>query len=276
MFVVSMLLSICADGKHLTSSQDTLNCYADYLKRNDLIESSFQSIAHNNVESCDSMMTVIHAQVYEALYKDFSEDSAECIVNNLKKSKYVDYSIKEQVFRESLHLTKPQKEQMAKNIKKTQHSILENAKLSCIAIKEFSTMFNQLLGDKTVENDDSDPTEDFCARKFVVDNNFIDNNVYILNTNPQSINTTNIDCDGIMKRVLKSIESDLKEVIEKDDDAEEKVKCIIGKYNANHYFERLLAIIFLKELDPTEAQKIKEREKFIEIMINISKNIEDC
>lgn len=275
MFAV-ILLSSCVKGKHLASSQDTLNCYADYLKRNDLIESSFQSIAHNDVESCDTMISQLHVQVYAALYKDFSEDSAECIVKNLEKSKYVDFSIKAQVFEGSSHLSKLQKQQMIKKIKKTQHSILEDSKLSCIATKEFGSMFNQLLGDKTVEDDDSDPMEDFCARKFVVDNNFIDNNIYNLNTNPQNINTTDIDCDGIMQRVLKSIESDLKEVIEKDDDAEDKVKCIIGKYNANHYFERLLAIIFLKELDPTEAQKVKEREKFIEIMINISKNIEDC
>lgn len=279
MFVVSILLllvSTCADGNHVTSSQDSLNCYADYLKRNDLIESSFQSIAYNNVEVCDSIMTVIHTKEYASLYHYFSEDSAECIVKNLEKLKYVDYSIKQQVYEGSLHLTQQQKVQMIKEIMRTKQSIMKNSRLACIAIKEFSTMFNQLLGDKTEDNEDSDPIEDFCARKFVVDNNFIDNTVYNLNTNPQNINTTNIDCDGIIQRVLKSIESDLKEVLEKDDDAEEKVKCIIRKYNANHYFERLLAIIFLKELDLTEAQKTIEREKFIEIMINISKNIEDC
>lgn len=274
--LMMILMSASVDGKYLNLTEDTLNCYADYLKRNNLLETSFQSITHNDVDSCDLKMSAIHAETYAGLYKDFSDDSATCIVKNLEKSKYVDFSIKEQVIDRSLHLTKQQKDKLIKNIKKTQHSILENSKLSCIANKEFSTMFDLLLGDKTVENDDSDQLEDFCARKFVVDNNFIDNNVYNLNTNPQNINTTNIDCDGIMQKVLKSIESDLKEVIDKDDEAENKVKCIVEKYNANHYFEKLLAIIFLKELNPSEAQIIKEREKFIEIMINITKSIEDC
>lgn len=58
--------------------------------------------------------------------------------------------------------------------------------------------------------------------------------------------------------------------------AESKVDCYMQKYHDNHYFDKTLAIALLGELNLSDEQKQRERKKFIDTMVNITRVIAEC
>lgn len=85
------------------SMTNTFNCYADYLKRHNVLEQHFESSPFEGESFlCEMILASTVNRVYEELYHEFSMDerfkeAALCIVESLKDAKWSDLDIKEQV-----------------------------------------------------------------------------------------------------------------------------------------------------------------------------------
>lgn len=103
--VLVLISALNVLGAELESMENTFNCYSDYLKRHGVLEPHFQNEPFNGESQlCEAVLSTTVAEVYRNLLKEFKRndqlhDSAECIVEELRKAKWSDLDIKEQVGR---------------------------------------------------------------------------------------------------------------------------------------------------------------------------------
>ena len=276
MLVASMLV----DAKS-PKATERFNCYADFLKRHGMLDDEFQSEPYNGEAGmCAIILTKTIDGAYDMLFREFQKnvdlrDAAECIVDNLRKENFSDLELKEQVYEGSPYLSRQLKDGKIKELKNIQKQISAEAILSCLAEQEFGEMFDNLYNNST--EDDEDLLGDYCARKYGIDNNLIDLNIYQLELNPKAINVSEVKCEIINDKHFQDAETELKNYLESQSGiSKEKVKCFMEKYHDNHYFDRTLSIALLSEIKITTQQKEAERKMFIETMTNITKVIAGC
>ncbi|CRL07703.1 CLUMA_CG020657, isoform A [Clunio marinus] len=278
-FVLIVITVSTVQSASVESMENTFNCYADYLKRHGLLEPSLQFEPFNGESFlCETVLSATVEGVYSGLYDEFSKredlkDAAMCIVNTLKELKWSDLDIKEQIYLISDGLTGEEKDMKIQELKKVQARISGNAIVSCLADKEFSELFNQIYA----KDDQEDDVSDYCARKYAIESNLIDRNVYHISLNPKNISVNGIECDIINKQHFDDAEEELRQHLLRDfKEDRQKVDCLIKKYHENRYFDKTLSIALLSELDITEQQKEVERKRFIENMTVITKNLAEC
>lgn len=153
--------------------------------------------------------------------------------------------------------------------------------LTCLSEKEFGELFNSIIANTTQDEEepksDEDLVSDYCARKYGTENNLINTAEYKVNVNPTDIITTYIQCDVVNNKHFEEAETELRDHLLNDVGVvENKVDCYMQKYHDNHYFDKTLAIALLGELNLTEEQKQRERKKFIDTMVNITRVIAEC
>lgn len=266
---------------------NTFNCYSDYLKRHGVLDKTFESQPFEGESFlCEMILASTVNRVYEELYHEFSiderfGDAASCIVESLKDSKWSDLDIKEQVYEVSDLLTQPEKEQKINEIKRLQEKISSNAILSCLSEREFGELFNSIIANTTEEEEenknDEDLVGDYCARKYGVEKGLIDTNQYQININPTDIITTYIQCEIVNQKHFDDAENELRKHLLTDVGiSEQKVDCYMQKYHDNRYFDKTLAIALLGEVNLNDEHKQQERKKFIDTMVNITRNIAEC
>lgn len=261
------------------SMENTFNCYADYLKRQGLLDNNFKSEPFNGeAELCNIVLSTTTAGIYSALLEEFVKvgefnGSAECIVETLKKAKWSDLDIKEQVFHFMKSLSDEEKEIKIRELKKLQENISSDAIISCMAEKEFGELFDQIFN----KDEQEDFVGDFCARAYVVGNQLLDTNVYKIIMNPKNLITKDINCNEIMKKNFEAAEIELREHLLKDvGENSGKVDCLIDQYHRHRYFNKTLTIELLGELNISNQQKSIERENFINFMVEVTKKLSEC
>lgn len=280
LFSVLSADEVVVDNEKILLS-NTYNCYTDYLKRHGIIDHHYKSQPFDGEDFlCEMILESTVNRVYAELYHEFSsnidfKDSAECIVDNLRDSKWSDLDIKEQIYEVSDLLTFPEKEHKILEIKKQQEQISSEAVLSCLSEKEFGELFDSIIANST--NDDEDLVGDYCARNYGIENKLINLNEYKINLNPKGIVATYIQCDVVNKKHFDDAEQELRNHLLNDENVpEDKVNCYMKKYHDNHYFDRTLAIALLGELNLSEEQRERERKNFVTAMINITRVISEC
>jgi uncharacterized protein YdeI (BOF family) len=261
--------------------QETFNCYTDYLKKHGFMDAEVKTEPFDGESSlCEMILATTVNRIYGDLYKEFHSDknfrdAAACIVQHLKASKWSELDIMEQIFEASTLYGDVEKEKKIRDIKVQQDKISSNSILVCLSEREFGELFDSIIGNVTM--DDLDQVGDYCARKYGVDNNLIDTNVYKINLNPSNLVTTYIQCDIVNKKHFEEAEIELRKHLLKDMGvAEDKVNCYIEKYHENHYFDKTLAIALLGELKITDEQKAREKKHFVAAMTNITRVISEC
>lgn len=278
-FLMILIAAGSTRAAAVDSIENTFNCYLDYLKRQGLLENDFKSELFNGeAELCDTVLSTTTAAVYSALLDEFRqidafENSSECIVETLRKAKWSDLDIKEQVYEFIDSLSAEEKKTKISEIKKRQENISSEAIISCMAEKEFGELFDQIF----YKDEQEDFVLDYCARSYVFDNKLVDSTVYEISMNPRNIITKNIKCDHIIAKNFKAAEEELREHLLKEvGENSGKVDCLIKKYHEHRYFNKTLAIELLGELNISDGRKAIEKENFIKFMIEVTKNLGQC
>lgn len=278
-FLLILIVAASARSAEVESLENTFNCYSDYLKRHGVLEQSHQSEPFNGESIlCEAVLSTTVEGIYSALYDEFSKtdelkNAASCIVGNLRKSKWSDLDLKEQVYETSEQLSDDVKEEKIRELKNLQAKVSGDAIVACLAEQEFGELFDQIF--EKEEQDDF--VGDYCARKYAIENNLVDTKTYHVVANPHNIITNEVKCDVINQEHFKEAEAELRQHLLKDIKEDlGRVECLIKKYHDNHYFNKTLTVALLGELNITEEQKIFERRKFIESMIKITENLMEC
>ena len=278
-FLVVLIIFSTVQGAQEDSMENTFNCYADYLKRHALLDQKYPSEPFNGESNlCEMLLSTTVDSVYSALLEEFKKnndlkDAAPCIVDNLRKFRWSDLDIKEKVFEVSDSLTDQEKEEKIREIKALQGKISSEAVVACFAEKEFGELFDQIFQ----KDDQEDYVGDYCARKFVVENNLIDVKKFHVNKNPNNLNTEDVKCEEIIKQHFKEAEVELRQHLLKDlNENAQKIDCLVRIYHENHFLNKTLAVALLGELSISDDQKQTEKINFIQNMIKITSDLTVC
>ena len=216
-------------------------------------------------------------EVRLATKEEIGEDS-KCVVDRLKKHDFADLTMKFMVY-ERVNENEPDRKhkKALKAVDYTMEKRSENAIILFKASKEFGTIFDRLL-DITADGADNDAgdglIEDYCVKKYLIDNNFIDPTTYTINLNPKNIDVTGVECKEIVDASKTGANNDFKEIFEDETKKTSRrtQKCLNNAAISNNYFENISKVAVFGEakisrerLEPEKSQFIDSFKKMYEI-----------
>lgn len=135
----------------------------------------------------------------------------------------------------------------------------------CVASEHFGKFF-----DSTIDQNPNLYTKgenEYCIRRYLIDKYLIDAFSYSLNINPKNVTMENFNCYEIMKSILEPAYENLKK---------DETKCSLAILKENGYYDYLLKLELLSKLRLTSQDKHFERQKFIDVMFDITQKTRSC
>lgn len=269
--------------------RESSSCIADYLKSLGLIEENLGSDDPLN-PLCKAIAEVTKTMVMAAIKdqvesdKDMKKDSA-CIMNSLQKSDMGNSLLTLYVYESAEGIADDAQLEKRKQIEANVTKSTFNAFIVCQAETKFGKIFDDMLTEESSEEEE-DLKEDYCIRKHIRENGLIDVDNLSLAPNPKNIDTSDVDCVVIFQKGLKDAEDELvKSLMEEEsgEDEEKKVKldenhisCLVEVVRQNSFIDKVLQYDYIKEMNPTNAQKSEMRANFIKVMTKLAESSSTC
>lgn len=108
---------------------------------------------------------------------------------------------------------------------------------------------------------------EYCIRRYLIDKYLIDAFAYNLNFNPKNVTMENFNCEEIMTSILEPAYENLKK---------EESDCSVTILKENGYYDYLLKLELLSKLSLTSQDKFFEKQKFIDVMFDITQKTRAC
>lgn len=132
--------------------------------------------------------------------------------------------------------------------------------------------FGEMFDDDKNSSDNLELYEQYCIRKFVIDNDLIDLSIYNVTLNPTNLNVTGIECESMIEN---GFELGLTTALHGKHYqlTPEQKECIGDKLRHKKFYKQMLRTMVIKELQLTEEQAAIERPKFIRFMVDLTEEI---
>lgn len=278
-FVIFGVVS-CVEKEEVIPMDTTLNCYIDHLKKISFMDvRSLQSnVTMDQFELCEMILETAREKIYMELYDEFSKnenlnESAICIVQNLKNSHWSDLEIQEEIYELYEVFTKDEKHEKIQALRSRQHKLSNDAIVACMAEHEFGELFDNIFN----QNEADDQAHKYCQLKYVFDKKIVDSSYFPIDWDTKFMKLNESFCEILNSQRFAEAEFELKQHLIKDiGENEAEADCLINTYHSQNYFNKTLAIEILNELKVNEEQKLKERRKFIDSMIEITNSLALC
>lgn len=135
----------------------------------------------------------------------------------------------------------------------------------CVASDHFGKFFDSSMEKRA--NLYAKGENEYCIRRYLIDKYLIDAFAYNLNINPKNVTMENYNCEEIMKGIFEPAYANLKK---------EETECSLGILRDNGYYDYLLKLELLSKLPLTSQDKFFERQKFIDVMYEITQKTREC
>lgn len=135
----------------------------------------------------------------------------------------------------------------------------------CVASDHFGKFFDSSMEKR--QNLYAKGENEYCVRRYLIDKYLIDAFSYNLNINPKNVTMENFNCEDIMKSILEPAYDNLKKV---------ETECSLNILKDNGYYDYLLKLELLSKLPLTSQDKFFERQKFIDVMFDITQKTREC
>ena len=269
------------DDKH---GKDKLKCIENYLKSRQLLDADFQTKlpeSDGSAIECDAYVLHFNKEFYDNLKAAFDNsletaDASQCIIDNLKKSQLVELSMKLAVY-EVAKLSPKERQKAIKAIEYPIVKRLNNADIVCRSAKIFGEMFDQMYNAEKEGNDD-EKLDDYCIRKHLIDNNFIDSTIYTVNLKPSHVDITGVDCVERVQNSKADLLDAFKEAFE-DETAKSlkrQQKCLTKASNSFHHLENMAKVLLLGEVKISPERYVIEKQLFIDSLKNMYEIAAEC
>lgn len=258
------------------------------MKGNDKLETSFPELSvTNEIDDCQQVIKDVQSASYRKAaiamrqLAGFSSHTP-CVMEKLRSHRWADDFLLEVVYETSENSSAAEKLKKVKEVDSSNDKVLTDSIRSCLYEKEFGKVFEEFFkkdDSSSSSEEDDDATEDYCARKYVVEKNLVDSAVYTVVLNPKGLKVENINCEVIIRKAFKEIQELLSKTFKEDDDlalSDKETECFMGKYREGNFLDRVLYIGVLSELDITEEQKLAEKKEFIDLMIQLTDSLLTC
>lgn len=231
--------------------------------------------------SCDPVIEEMRNNFYAELATGFREDTelvniTDCLVERLKLSNLAEIMVKQASLTAANNISRRKRKKLLKALDKTLNKKMEVAITLCVSDEEFGERFDALIDSVT---NGTKPEKHYCARQYMIDNNFIDTTVYKMNVNPSNINITGINCQVIIKDYIAEVEDKFKEEYEEDlyhRTSKTSSRCFAKAARSNNVFAFTVKVVMLGELEISDAAKTEEKSIFIEKAKNLYGEMLNC
>lgn len=257
---------------------DTQFCVENYLKKFNLIASEFGN-DEGISSSCNFMIPIVKKHIYENFREQLEDneqlkDSSECIMIHLKDRDFANVLLALSVYQDadtSIISEDLRNETFIKLTKSMQNEIVLST-MDCKLESQYEEIFEELLktGSSESYEEDISPEEEYCMRKYVVENDLIDQS-YNLNLNPQDIDTSDINCDELFPAARQTLEDNMILAFISDNSGEKNEEidaCASEIIHSENIIDQLLPFSLLHELELSDEAKATEKVKFVQFMKN--------
>lgn len=269
--LVAVLIAGVADA---TPNREAMQCFTKHLQNKGLLDSSSSKVELSSF--CQDIMKMTENAIYDGIseklqIKNSATDENECIIENLKSTRYTDYFLRGKVYEsDNVASTNDLKKKITDN-SKIHENINLRAIVRCTKGKTFNRVFNILYSGNSEK--ESDLENAYCTKKFVVDNNLVDP-IYKFNLNPKNIDVTDIDCDTKITIIRKGSGGIINMLVSSDD--EEVLGCAKQIYDANNFVEECIVVSVLEYLNLNDQQLAEFRNKYVDLMTKIDVESVKC
>lgn len=248
-------------------------CAREYLKTKGFLYSEFGEESTHSVVPVSNCTEVVES-LKNGFHKDYDRKTGilmaafwgripqrlSCFMEEVKKLE--DLAIEIFVFY-YFNLTSMKFSSHLNELKSAYKKKINEIKMVCVLPYSFSELFGKIC-----EKPEKSPIDDYCIRKYLTENNVINNTIHQIDLNPQKGDVTGADCDEAIKRAKEEATSELKEqikvfaVIEPISEQAHLDKSFIE----NRYFETVSEAAVFCKVKATPEIREYERGKFVKDM----------
>lgn len=262
-------------------------CFLSYLKQHSSSDDYLNSIATIEIsEACENGVYVKKENLLEqALLALASKENFSCIkvglmgnekFKNLLLNLLVAKSISniKQKLSSLLTGTKTEKQKAIERIEKQLRDISSTAGVKCDLSIEFSNLFDSFFEPYSEEFTPYDDAQEYCIKKELEANKFINLEEFRIPRNPPSQNIDRINCS----KIIESLKTQFVEEFNSTYDINEFIRgqCVIATLsNGNDYIYLMLKAELISKYNLPRDQRNEEKGKFAVKMIDLTMKVRD-
>lgn len=271
---------MCSTVSIVSSESLTLECLKRYLKDRSIEEDvlSFVNPYVGSLTDCEVAVRTKLASIYSDLRSSLNSDRkvrpfVECAMRDLEEED--DESYEKNVLTETAvemisnwrFWSYFSKSSRLDDLKAKSKRIVNRSMLKCRGNREFSELFSNIQdGSLTWERTGE---EEYCIRKYLVDKFLINTRAYGFRDNPRNVRTEIQKCDETIKVVITDIYDEIKE-------SKKLSSCSLNVYREGNYADQILKAELLSKLTLEKWDKTKEKNDFINAIIEITYDTQKC
>jgi hypothetical protein len=258
----------------------THECLKYYLKSRQASEEIIDYVDNyiGSVSDCESSVKSTLAGIYNKLRSRLSQERAtrpytECVMREIEEE---NDAYEKLVLREtSIEMISSwrfwkyfSKSSRLEEIRDQAEDVVKKLILTCKGHQEFGYYFSQIQ-DRSISWDRSGEQE-YCIRSKLVELRFINSRIYNFRDNPKNVRVDDsLDCNEVFENVKEDLLSEVKEMKKLND-------CQLKVYKERPYAEYILKAELLSKLSLTSSDKTKEKQDFINSMVDITYDAKGC
>lgn len=258
----------------------TIECLKRYLKDRKINEDilSYVNPYVGSLTDCESAVKSKLADLYSGLRNKLSSNRSlrpfvECAMRDIEEED--DESYEHLVLREAAvemvsnwrfwsYFTKSSR---LESLQASAKGVVDKSMLKCKGHRDFGDLFvnineAQIVWDRSGE-------EEFCIRTYLVTKNLLNPVFYNFRDNPRNVRTQDLDCAPVIATAINKVYQEISETRKID-------KCSLDVYRDNNYADYLLKAEVLAKLTLTKSDKSREKQDFINSMVDITYDTRKC
>lgn len=281
-FRLIVLSAILAAIKAMPVSSETesFECMANYLRDKKLLDKNFKYFVQSEPLECDSYITTVRDTMIQKLiekttkssseeseeteeFRNVTSETADCFRQQLSAINYPEDAMKLFIYSKSSKLSKKQKKKL---LTATESDILKKFQITmsiCMSDAIFGEMFDDMMKEESEDGDLEEKQNDYCIRKYVIDNGIIDPIEYTINLNPDNIEL-NFQCDVMVEDLFEIFEETVKEAFENESmKSRKQLRCLSRAIRNEDAVKYMVKISVLSEVSLSDEQTADLRTEFI-------------
>lgn len=257
----------------------TIECAKKYLKDRSISEDilSYVNPYVGSLTDCESAVKNRLAVITSNLRNKLSGNRqhrpfVECVMRDIEED---DESYEEVALREATvdmisawrFWSYWSKSSRLEELRSSASKIVDKSLLKCKGHREFGDLFNNIQ--ESIVKWDRSGEEEYCIRNYLVTKNLLNSQFYSFRDNPKNVRIENLDCEKIMTPVINQIYDEIQE-------SKKVSSCYLKTYRENNYADNLLKAELLSKLVLTKSDKSREKQDFINAMVDITYDTQKC
>lgn len=274
--VLCAFASICSGIEEKLS----LECAKKYLKDKNIEEDilSFVNPYVYAMTDCESTVKSKLADIYSNLRNRLNSNRlhrpfVECAMRDIEEEEDESYELL--VLREAAvemisgwrFWSYFSKSSRLEELKSASEKIIDKSLLKCKGHREFGDLFTNIQ-EGTVQWDRTGE-EEYCIRKHLVNATTLNPLIYGFRDNPKNVRVEYLECEPIVASVVDRVYDEIKQ-------AKKFSNCFVNVYRKNNYADLLLKAEVLSKLSLTKSDRSREKQDFINSMVEITYDAQAC